>query len=105
MKAANSEFEGNIVNGKGRQVLVLTYKALNGLGPGSLKDRFLPYDPTQHLRTSQGALLKEPSLKEVRGTACRERAFLAAAPRLWNALPSEIRLVPMLMTFRRLLLF
>ena len=60
------------------------------LGPGCLKDRLLPYDPTQQLRPSQGALLKEPSLKEVRGTACRQRAFLAAAPRLWNAFPTDL---------------
>ena len=82
------------------KVLVLTYKALNGLGPEYLKDRLLPYEPTRQLRSSQGALLKEPSLKEVRGRACRQRAFLAAAPRLWNALPTEIRLAPTLMTFQ-----
>ena len=83
------------------KVLVLTYKALNGLGPRYLKDRLLPYEPTRRLRSSQGALLKEPSLMEVRGMACRHRAFSAAAPKLWNALPSEIRLAPTLMTFRR----
>ena len=83
------------------KVLVLTYKALNGLGPGYLKDRLLPYEPAWQLSSSQGTLLKDPSLKEVRGTACRQRAFSAAAPRLWNALPTEIRLAPTLMTFRR----
>ena len=49
------------------KVLVLTYKALNTLGPGYLKYRHLPYESTQQLRSNQGALLKEPSLKEVRG--------------------------------------
>ena len=51
-------------------------------------------EPTQQLRSSQGGLSKEPSLKEKRGRACRERAFLAAAPRLWNALLTEIHLAP-----------
>ena len=49
-------------------------------GTGYLKDRLLPYEPTRQLRSSQGALLKELSLKEVRGTVCRERALSAAAP-------------------------
>ena len=83
------------------QVLVLTYKALNSLGPGYLKDRLLPYGPTRQLRSSQEALLEELSLKEARGMACKQRAFSAAAPRLWNALPTEIRLATTLMTFRR----
>ena len=80
------------------KVLVLTYKALNGLGPGYLKNHLLPYELTWELRSSQGALLKEPSHKEVRGMVCRQRAFSAAAPRLWNAIPAEIRLALTLMT-------
>ena len=45
------------------KVLTLTYKALNGLGPGY---RLLPYEPAHPLRSGQEALLKVPSLKEVR---------------------------------------
>ena len=31
--------------------------------------------------------------KQVRGMACRQRAFSAAAPSLWNAIPREIHLL------------
>ena len=82
------------------KVLVLIYKALNGLGPGYLEDHILPYEPTRQLRSNQGALLKELSLKEVRGMSCRQRAVSAAAPRLWNTIPIEICLALMLKIFR-----
>ncbi|XP_062992110.1 uncharacterized protein LOC134404983, partial [Elgaria multicarinata webbii] len=83
------------------KVLVLTFKALNGLGPGYLKERLLPYVPTRTLRSSTGGLLHEPLPKEVRQVATRRRAFSAVAPRLWNELPREVRLAPTLYCFRR----
>ena len=42
------------------KVLVLTFRALNGLGPGYVKERLLPYVPAWTLRSSSGALLREP---------------------------------------------
>ncbi|KAF7248518.1 NHP2-like protein 1 [Varanus komodoensis] len=39
------------------KVLVITYKALNGLGPGYLKERLLPYFPSCPLRSAAEALL------------------------------------------------
>ncbi|KAF7254669.1 Cytoplasmic tyrosine-protein kinase BMX [Varanus komodoensis] len=48
------------------KVLVMTYKALNGLGPGYLKERLRPYMPTRPLRSVGEALLREPSMKEIR---------------------------------------
>ncbi|KAF7246618.1 Mitochondrial tRNA-specific 2-thiouridylase 1 [Varanus komodoensis] len=48
------------------KVLVMTYKALNGLGPGYLKERLLPYMPSCPLRSAADALLREPSVKEIR---------------------------------------
>ena len=71
------------------------------MGTTDLKDRLLPYEPARPLRSGQEALLKVPSLKEVRGMACRSRAFSAVAPQLWNALPVEIRLALTLLAFRR----
>ncbi|KAF7241559.1 RNA-directed DNA polymerase from mobile element jockey [Varanus komodoensis] len=44
------------------KVLVMTYKALNGLGPGYLKERLHPYLPSRPLRSAGEALLREPSL-------------------------------------------
>ncbi|KAF7241018.1 RNA-directed DNA polymerase from mobile element jockey [Varanus komodoensis] len=54
------------------KVLVMTYKALNGLGPGYLKERLLPYMPSRPLRSAGEALLREPSMKEIR----RVKTFL-----------------------------
>ncbi|KAF7250970.1 Interleukin-1 receptor accessory protein-like 1, partial [Varanus komodoensis] len=48
------------------KVLVMTYKALNGLGPGYLKERLHPYMPGLPLRSAGEALLWEPSVKEIR---------------------------------------
>ncbi|KAF7246976.1 CMP-sialic acid transporter [Varanus komodoensis] len=48
------------------KVLVMTYKALNGLGPGYLKERLHPYMPSRPLRSAEEALLQEPSVEEVR---------------------------------------
>ncbi|KAF7242656.1 Inactive N-acetylated-alpha-linked acidic dipeptidase-like protein 2 [Varanus komodoensis] len=48
------------------KVLVMTYKALNGLGPGYLKERLCPYMPACPLRSAGEALLREPSVKEIR---------------------------------------
>ncbi|KAF7250813.1 hypothetical protein EYD10_03434 [Varanus komodoensis] len=50
------------------KVLVMTYKALNGLGPGYLKERLRPYMPGRPLRSVGEALLREPSVKEIRRT-------------------------------------
>ncbi|KAF7253666.1 hypothetical protein EYD10_00580 [Varanus komodoensis] len=59
------------------KVLVMTYKALNGLGPGYLKERLRPYMPSRPLRSAGEALLREPSVKEIRRVATRRRAFSA----------------------------
>ncbi|KAF7253143.1 AF4/FMR2 family member 3, partial [Varanus komodoensis] len=48
------------------KVLVMTYKALNGLGPGYLKERLRPYMPSRPLRSAGEALLREPSVQEIR---------------------------------------
>ncbi|KAF7251113.1 Junctional adhesion molecule B, partial [Varanus komodoensis] len=53
------------------KVLVMTYKALNGLGPGYLKERLHPYMPSRPLRSAGEALLREPSV------VTRRRAFSA----------------------------
>uniref|UniRef100_A0A8D2Q3W3 Reverse transcriptase domain-containing protein n=1 Tax=Varanus komodoensis TaxID=61221 RepID=A0A8D2Q3W3_VARKO len=82
------------------RVLVMTYKALNGLGPGYLKERLRPYMSARPLRSAGEALLWEPSMKDIRRVSTRRRAFSAVAPNLWNALPREVRLAPSLFVFR-----
>ncbi|KAF7247602.1 Cytosolic 5'-nucleotidase 3A [Varanus komodoensis] len=48
------------------KVLIMTYKALNGLGPGYLNERLRPYMPDRPLRSAGESLLWEPSMKEIR---------------------------------------
>ncbi|KAF7247786.1 BMP-binding endothelial regulator protein [Varanus komodoensis] len=48
------------------KVLVITYKALNGLGPGYLKEHLRPYVPSRPLRSAAEALLWEPSVTDIR---------------------------------------
>ncbi|KAF7251228.1 Klotho [Varanus komodoensis] len=83
------------------KVLIMTYKALNGLGPGYLNERLRPYMPDRPLRSAGESLLREPSMKEIRKVSTRRRAFSAVAPNLWNSLPKEVRLAPSLLVFRR----
>ncbi|KAF7243767.1 Serine/threonine-protein phosphatase 6 regulatory ankyrin repeat subunit B [Varanus komodoensis] len=58
------------------KVLVMTYKALNGLGPGYLKERLHPYMPGRPLRSAGEALLREPSVKEIRRAFKEQRKLL-----------------------------
>ncbi|KAF7249628.1 putative RNA-directed DNA polymerase from transposon BS [Varanus komodoensis] len=51
------------------KMLVMTYKALNGLGPGYLKERLHPYMPSRPLRSATDALLQEPSVNDIRRSA------------------------------------
>ena len=69
-------------------MLLLTYKALNGLAPVYLKDLLRYNDSRRTLRSSKNMLLNEPraNLKTY-----GERTFSVAAPRLWNKLPLQIR--------------
>ncbi|KAF7251550.1 hypothetical protein EYD10_03015 [Varanus komodoensis] len=59
------------------KVLVITYKALNGLGPGYLKERLRPYLPSRPLRSAAEALLQEPSIRDIRKQSTQSRTFSA----------------------------
>ena len=67
------------------KILLLTYKALNGEGPEYLKELLIP---AAGLRSKEKLLLKTASTKLV---TYGDRAFSAAAPKLWNSLPDELR--------------
>ena len=70
------------------KILLLTYKALNGLGPDYIRDLLRFNISGRTLRSSKNKLLDEPraNLKTY-----GERAFSVAAPRLWNKLSLQIR--------------
>ena len=82
-------------------MLVLTFKALNGLGPLYLWDCLFPYSPQRALRSADQNLLRVPGPKKIKLASTRARAFSALAPAWWNALPSEIRARWELSQFRR----
>ncbi|XP_058023921.1 uncharacterized protein LOC131190598, partial [Ahaetulla prasina] len=84
------------------KILVTTFKALHGLGPGYLRDRLLlPHASHRPVRSHREGLLRVPSAKQCRLAAPRGRAFSVGAPTLWNELPPGLRQVPDLRTFRR----
>nr|XP_060615104.1 uncharacterized protein LOC132764950 [Anolis sagrei ordinatus] len=83
------------------KVLALAYKALHSSGPTYLSERISTYEPARTLRSSGEALLSVPPASQARLAGTRDRAFSVVAPRLWNALPVDIRQAPSLLVFRR----
>ena len=78
------------------KVLMLTYKALNGLGPRYLAERLLPPRSTRITRVSQEVKLRSLTPREAQKEKTQNWAFSAVAPRLWNNLPPEICVAPTL---------
>ena len=69
------------------KILLLTYKALNGEAPVYLSELLQPYEPPRTLRSADQLRLTEKRTVSTLG----DRAFAAAAPKLWNNLPLKIR--------------
>jgi len=82
------------------KILLFTFKALNGLAPIYLSELLHPYTPSRSLRSADQLLLTVPKARlKLRG----DRAFSVAAPKLWNALPLDIRQATSLSHFKTLL--
>uniref|UniRef100_A0A8C6K6N2 Reverse transcriptase domain-containing protein n=1 Tax=Nothobranchius furzeri TaxID=105023 RepID=A0A8C6K6N2_NOTFU len=82
------------------KVLLLAFKAVHGLAPQYLCELLVTHSPSRSLRSADQFLLEVPRTKrKLRG----DRAFSVAAPRLWNALPIQIRMVSSLSGFKSLL--
>jgi hypothetical protein len=80
------------------KVLLLTYKALNGMGPIYLTELLQPVRPSRTLRSSARSLqLVVPRTKHSWG----DRAFVNAAPKLWNSLPESIKNAGTLTAFKQ----
>ena len=79
------------------KILLLTYKALNGMAPRCIADLLQPYTPTRQLRSSSKKLLVTPKLNL---KFHWDRSFQVAAPRLWNSLTDDIRLIQNLDVFK-----
>ena len=79
------------------KILLFVFKSLNGLAPGYLAELLEVYDPPRTLRSmGQLQLTTKTANKRTRG----DRAFSVLGPRLWNALPLQIRFAPSIESFK-----
>jgi hypothetical protein len=82
------------------KVLMYAFKALHGLAPVYVNSLLDVYIPGRCLRSvTGGTLLNVPKTKKKAG----EAAFSSVAPRLWNALPQNVRAVNSKTGFKKLL--
>ena len=79
------------------KILLLVYKCLNGLAPTYLSELLRYTNGPRLLRSSSQNFLAVP---RTRLKTYGDRAFSAAAPRLWNQLPPELRGVTSVDQFR-----
>ena len=70
------------------KILLLAYKALNGEGPAYLQELLTRKEEARHTRSSNRFTLSVPLTKR---KTHGDIAFSAAAPRLWNKLPEELK--------------
>ena len=70
------------------KILLFVFKSLNGLAPFYLSDLISTYIPSRSLRSASLSLLHVPRSNQ---KTYGDRAFAVAAPRLWNALPIQMR--------------
>ena len=78
------------------KILLLTYKALNGLAPGYLSDLLVHYSQGRSLRPRELIELVEPHTQRGYG----ERCFSVVAPKVWNKLPTQLRNAPSVQSFK-----
>ena len=76
------------------EILLLTYKALNGLAPSYISELLEPYTPARNPRSSSKNFLRIPPV------SYGHRCFFFAAPGLWNPFPDFIRLSSSLSSFK-----
>ena len=68
------------------KIALLTFKILHGMAPSYLTDLIKYHFPSRNLRSECDIQLKVPKVK----TSSGSRAFVVAAPSLWNSLPNNI---------------
>ena len=85
------------------KLCVLAFKCQHSLAPPYLSDQLQQLarmEPRQHLRSSSSPVLVVPA---TRRSSLGDRAFLVAAARAWNSLPSTVTAVSTLHSFRQAL--
>ena len=79
------------------KILLLVYKARNGLAPSYLSDCLFKYEPNRILRSSSAELLDVPTMSYQKfGKA----AFCFYGPTIWNKLPVHVRQAPSVDSFK-----
>lgn len=81
------------------KILLITFKAVNGLAPTYISDIIPHYHPTRFLRSSSQSLLSVPRIN----TNTAHGAFSYCAPTLWNSLPLELRSAQSTPSFKKAL--
>ena len=80
------------------KILVLVWKALNGIGPSYIRDLLTLYCPARMLRSCDNMNLCIP---KTRLKTYGDRAFSVAAPKLWNRLSVQIKSSKTLASFKQ----
>ena len=85
------------------KIIIITFKAIHGQAPVYLQELISKREEgSYNLRScSMGIMLQTPRILTKKTSG--DRAFLAAAPKLWNGLPSQIRNEPNFHRFKCLL--
>ena len=91
------------------KICMLVYKSLNSIAPAYISDMLQPVSSLQrqtNLRSVTNSEYTSTRHKQLLFVPCTrlrvgERAFSSAAPRLWNALPTDIKRAATLLTFKK----
>ena len=75
------------------------FKALHGLAPAYLSNLLSFKHSNYNLRSNNNNTLARPAVKSAKTSG--DRAFLVAAPVLWNALPPSLRAIDNIIIFKR----
>ncbi len=70
------------------KILLITYKALNGLSPQYLRELLSYYSPPRPLRSQNSGVLIIPRISK---STAGGRSFFYLAPKLWNNLPNNVQ--------------
>ena len=79
------------------KILLITFKAIQGLALKYLCDLLTFKSSLYNVRCSGSILLSMPA---VRSKTLGDRAFMVAAPTLWNSLPKELRAITNVNSFK-----
>ncbi len=79
------------------KIVLITYKALNGLAPQYLSEFLSHYSPLRPLRSQKSGHLIIPRKSKLTAGG---RSFFYVAPKLWNNLPNTVREADTLFQFK-----